>query len=60
MTSAPELNHIDGPHVCTAPADPRAGNLSGADGISGAPGGDKDAALPQRTEKVEERLEFAM
>src|SRR5512143_1705072 len=42
----PELNHI--------------GSLIGAVGVSGAPGGDKDAACAAAAlKKVEERLEFA-
>jgi uncharacterized protein GlcG (DUF336 family) len=38
-----------------------AGSLIGAVGVSGAPGGDKDAACATAAlKKVEERLEFSM
>jgi len=58
----PELNHIDGLIVMDGALPIRAaGSLIGAVGISGAPGGDKDAACAAAAlKKVEERLEFAM
>ncbi len=58
----PELNHIDGLIVMDGALPIRAaGSLIGAVGISGAPGGDKDAACAAAALKtVEERLEFAM
>lgn len=57
----PELNHIDGLIVMDGALPIRAaGNLVGAIGVSGAPGGDKDAACATTALKaVEERLEFA-
>ena len=58
----PELNHIDGLIVMEGGLPIRAaGSLIGAVGVSGAPGGDKDAACAAAAlKKVEERLEFAM
>ena len=58
----PELNHIGGLIVMDGALPIRAaGSLIGAVGISGAPGGDKDAACAAAAlKKVEERLEFAM
>lgn len=56
----PELNHIDGLIVMEGGLPIRAaGSLIGAVGVSGAPGGDKDAACAAALQKVEERLEFA-
>lgn len=57
----PELNHIDGLIVMEGGLPIRAaGSLIGAVGVSGAPGGDKDAACAAAAlKKVEERLEFA-
>jgi uncharacterized protein GlcG (DUF336 family) len=57
----PELNHIDGLIVMEGGLPIRAaGSLIGAVGVSGAPGGDKDAACAASAlQKVEERLEFA-
>lgn len=56
-----ELNHIEGLIVMEGGLPIRAsGSLIGAVGISGAPGGDKDAACAAAAlEKMEERLEFA-
>ena len=58
----PELNHMAGLIVMDGALPIRAaGALIGAIGISGAPGGDKDAACAAAAlQKVEERLEFAM
>ena len=58
----PELNHITGLIVMEGGLTIRAaGSLIGAVGVSGAPGGDKDAACAAAAlKKVEERLEFAM
>jgi uncharacterized protein GlcG (DUF336 family) len=58
----PELNHIDGLIVMEGGLPIQsAGSLIGAVGVSGAPGGDKDAACAAAAlKKVEERLEFAM
>jgi uncharacterized protein GlcG (DUF336 family) len=58
----PELNHINGLIVMDGAMPIRvAGSLVGAIGVSGAPGGDKDAACAAAAlKKVEERLEFAM
>lgn len=58
----PELNHIDGLIVMDGALPIRAaGSLLGAVGVSGAPGGEKDAACAAAAlKKVEERLEFAM
>jgi uncharacterized protein GlcG (DUF336 family) len=57
-----ELNHIDGLIVMDGALPIRAaGSLIGAVGVSGAPGGDKDAACAAAALKsVEERLEFAL
>lgn len=56
-----ELNHIEGLIVMEGGLPIRAsGSLIGAVGISGAPGGDKDAACAAAAlEEMEERLEFA-
>lgn len=58
----PELNHIDGLIVMDGALPIRAaGSLIGAIGVSGAPGGEKDAACAAAAlKKMEERLEFAM
>jgi uncharacterized protein GlcG (DUF336 family) len=58
----PELNHIDGLIVMDGALPIRAaGSLIGAVGVSGAPGGEKDAACAAAALKqMEERLEFAM
>lgn len=58
----PELNHIDGLIVMEGGLPIRAaGSLIGAVGVSGAPGGDKDAACAAAAlKKAEERLEFAL
>lgn len=58
----PELNHIDGLIVMEGGLPIQAaGSLIGAVGVSGAPGGEKDAACATAAlKKVEERLEFAM
>ncbi len=58
----PELNHMDGLIVMDGALPIRAaGSLIGAVGISGAPGGEKDAACALAAlKKVEERLEFSM
>lgn len=58
----PELNHMAGLIVMDGALPIRAaGSLIGAVGISGAPGGEKDAACAAAAlKKVEERLEFAM
>ena len=58
----PELNHIDGLIVMEGGLPIRAaGSLIGAVGVSGAPGGEKDAACAAAAlKKVEERLEFSM
>ena len=58
----PELNHIDGLIVMDGALPIRAaGSLIGAVGVSGAPGGEKDAACAASAlKKVEERLEFAL
>lgn len=58
----PELNHIDGLIVMEGGLPIRAaGSLIGAVGVSGAPGGDKDAACAAAAlKKLEERLEFAL
>jgi len=57
----PELNHIDGLIVMDGALPIRAaGSLVGAVGVSGAPGGEKDAACAAAAlKKAEERLEFA-
>ena len=58
----PELNHINGLIVMDGALPIRAaGSLIGAVGISGAPGGEKDAACAAAAlKKAEERLEFSM
>ena len=58
----PELNHMNGLIVMEGGLPIRAaGSLIGAVGVSGAPGGDKDAACAAAAlKKVVERLEFAM
>lgn len=58
----PELNHMDGLIVMDGALPIRAaGALIGAVGVSGAPGGEKDAACAAAAiKKMEERLEFAM
>ena len=58
----PELNHMAGLIVMDGALPIRAaGSLIGAIGVSGAPGGEKDAACAAvALKKVEERLEFAM
>lgn len=58
----PELNHMQGLIVMDgALAIRAAGSLIGAVGVSGAPGGERDAACAKAAlNKVEERLEFAM
>jgi len=56
-----ELNHMAGLIVMEGALPIRsAGSLIGAVGVSGAPGGDKDASCAAAAlKKVEERLEFA-
>jgi uncharacterized protein GlcG (DUF336 family) len=58
----PELNHMAGLIVMDGAVPIRAaGSLIGAVGVSGAPGGEKDAACAAAAvKKLEERLEFAM
>jgi uncharacterized protein GlcG (DUF336 family) len=57
-----ELNHIDGIIVMEGGIKIISGGRNlGAVGVSGAPGGDKDAACArQALEKLMERLEFAL
>jgi uncharacterized protein GlcG (DUF336 family) len=57
----PELNHMQGLIVMGGGVPIRAaGSLVGAVGVSGAPGGEKDAACAEvALSKVEERLELA-
>jgi uncharacterized protein GlcG (DUF336 family) len=57
----PELNHIDGLIVMEGGIKITAGGYNlGAVGVSGAPGGDKDAACAQAAlKKLQTRLEFA-
>ena len=57
-----ELNHMQGLIVMDGALPIRAaGSLIGAVGVSGAPGGEKDAACAMAAlKKVEGRLEFAM
>lgn len=57
-----ELNHMNGLIVMDGALPIRAaGSLIGAIGISGAPGGEKDAACAAASlKKATERLEFAM
>lgn len=56
-----ELNHIDGIVVMEGGVRIVSGGYNlGAVGVSGAPGGDKDAACAhQAMEKLKERIEFA-
>lgn len=57
----PELNHIDGIIVMEGGIKIVAGGYNlGAVGVSGAPGGDKDAACAKKgLDKLRERIEFA-
>lgn len=57
-----ELNHIDGLIMMEGGVKITAGGFNlGAVGVSGAPGGDKDAACADKAlEKLTGRLEFAM
>lgn len=57
-----ELNHIDGLIVMEGGIRIVAGGYNiGAIGVSGAPGGEKDAACAQQAvEKLNERIEFAI
>jgi uncharacterized protein GlcG (DUF336 family) len=57
----PELNHIDGLVVMDGGVKiVAAGYNLGAIGVSGAPGGEKDAACARKAlEKLNERIEFA-
>lgn len=57
----PELKHIEGLIVMEDGLPIRAaGNLTGAVGVSGAPGGGKNAVCAAAAlQKAEERLEFA-
>lgn len=57
-----EMNQIDGILVLDGGEPIRAaGSLVGAVGVSGAPGGDKDAACAQTAvEAIQERLDFAL
>jgi uncharacterized protein GlcG (DUF336 family) len=56
-----EMNHVDGILVLQGALPINAaGNLLGAIGVSGAPGGEKDEACAQvAVDAVQERLEFA-
>ena len=56
-----ELNELDGVLLIGGGLPIRvAGSMIGAVGVSGAPGGDKDAACAQRgLDRVQERLDFA-
>lgn len=56
-----ELNHVDGVIIMEGGLIIEAGGSRiGAVGVSGAPGGDKDAACAKKAlEEAEERLEFA-
>ena len=58
----PELNHIDGVIVMEGGVRIVSGGYNlGAVGVSGAPGGDKDAACAKKgLEKLRERIEFAV
>jgi uncharacterized protein GlcG (DUF336 family) len=58
----PELNHIDGLIVMEGGVAIVSGGYNlGAVGVSGAPGGDKDAACAKKAiEKLNERIEFAI
>jgi len=57
-----ELNHIDGLIVMEGGIKIMAGGYNlGAVGVSGAPGGDKDAACARKgLEKLRERIEFSI
>ena len=57
-----ELNHIDGLIVMEGGVRIVSGGFNlGAVGVSGAPGGEKDAACAQQAlEKLNERIEFAI
>ena len=57
-----ELNHIDGLIVMEGGVRIVSGGFNlGAVGVSGAPGGEKDATCAQRAlEKLNERIEFAI
>ncbi|MCW9013892.1 MAG: heme-binding protein [Gammaproteobacteria bacterium] len=57
-----ELNHIDGLIVMEGGLKIIAGGYNiGAVGVSGAPGGDKDAACARKAlDKLAERIEFAL
>jgi len=56
-----EMNHVDGSLVLEGGVPIRAGGVTvGALGVSGAPGGDKDAECATKAlSKYQERLEFA-
>jgi len=58
----PELNHIDGLIVMEGGVEIVAGGYNiGAIGVSGAPGGDKDAACARKSlENLQGRIEFAV
>jgi len=58
----PELNHIDGLIVMEGGVKIVAGGYNlGAVGVSGAPGGDKDAACAKAAvKKLSDRMEFAI
>ena len=58
----PELNHIDGLIVMEGGIRIVAGGFNlGAVGVSGAPGGDKDAACAVKAlKKLDERIQFAI
>ena len=57
-----ELNHIDGLIVIEGGIKIVSGGFNiGAVGVSGAPGGDKDAACAKKAlQKLNERIEFAI
>jgi len=57
-----ELNHIDGVIVMEGAIKIVSGGFNiGAVGVSGAPGGDKDAACAKKAlKKLKERIEFAV
>lgn len=58
----PELNHIDGIIVMEGGIKITSGGFNlGAVGVSGAPGGEKDAACAKKAlHKLQERIEFAI
>ena len=58
----PELNHIDGLIVMDGGVKILSGGYNlGAVGVSGAPGGEKDAACARKVlENLNERIEFAI